>query len=248
MASEQESVWSRISNSAEWLRWLCETIYRHQGILAEKPGWLLGKNVCLVDGSEEVTKGKKKEYFMLHYCLDLFTLAMREMRLTGLKTGEKLRDFTVFGKGDIVLADRIYGSIPGMEYLRELGSDFVLRLRAGAFSIYDGEGRGVDLTGSLSDLQEGESKDIAVYYLSWRQECPRSHLRDTEGCGERTGRARTDNQKETKETRGKSAGRIGKGVQQIHHRGHLGWAGGFSGTGVGIIPDEMGDRSFVQTA
>jgi hypothetical protein len=160
----KKAVWSRICNSAEWLRWLCEHIYRHQGVLVERPAWLFGKTVCLVDGTEEVLHGSKKEYFMLHYSIDLFSLGMREMRLTDMKCGEKLTNFTVFGCGDIVVGDRAYGTIPGMEYLRGQGSDFVLRLRAGAFTVYDGQGERVNETECLSDLGEGESTGIVVYY------------------------------------------------------------------------------------
>ena len=38
----KKAIWSRIGNSAEWLRWLCEHLCRRQGILVEKPAWLLG--------------------------------------------------------------------------------------------------------------------------------------------------------------------------------------------------------------
>ena len=51
-----------------------------------------------------------------------------------------------------------------MEYLRERGSDFILRLRAGAFTVYDGEGAKVDPIGSLGNLAAGASASIAVKY------------------------------------------------------------------------------------
>ncbi|MDR0637997.1 MAG: hypothetical protein LBG27_03680 [Spirochaetaceae bacterium] len=95
----KKAIWSRIGNSAEWLRWLCERLCRRQGILAEKPAWLLGKHACLVDGTEEVLRGSKKACYMPRYGVDLFSLAMREMRLTDMKAGEKLANFTVFGRG-----------------------------------------------------------------------------------------------------------------------------------------------------
>jgi hypothetical protein len=160
----KKAVWSRIGNSEGWLKWLCETIYRAQGVLGEKPGWLKGKDVCLVDGSEAVLHGSKKEYFMLHYCVDLFSLAMKEMRLTDMKSGEKLLNFKTFGTNDIVVGDRAYGTIPGMEHLRESGSGFVLRLRANAFNLYDGQERKIDLIPRISDLKVGESRSIGVNY------------------------------------------------------------------------------------
>jgi hypothetical protein len=160
----KKAIWARVGNSAPWLRWLCENIYRHQGVVVKKPGWLNGKNVCLVDGSEDVTHGNRKKYFRLHYALDLFTLCMREMRVTDIKSGEKLSTFRTFDAKDIVVADRIYGTIPGMEYLRERGSGFVLRLRAGAFTLYDGKGKKIALLPRLQGLKAGKSRSIAVRY------------------------------------------------------------------------------------
>jgi hypothetical protein len=160
----KKAVWSRICNSGEWLKWLYETLCRKQGILVEKPGWLFGKNVWLVDGNEAVLCGRRKKYYMLHYGVDLFTLAMKEMRLTDIKSGEKLLNFRTFGKSDIVVGDRAYGTIPGREHLRERESGFVLRLRARAFNLYDGQKKKIDLIESLSGLKEGESRSIAVNY------------------------------------------------------------------------------------
>jgi hypothetical protein len=101
---------------------------------------------------------------MLHYCLDLFTLGMREFHITGMETGEKLCNFTGFGENDIVMGDRAYGTLPGIEYLRQQGSGFVVRLRGKAFAVYDGEGRKISIAGQVRGLKEGESADIQAYY------------------------------------------------------------------------------------
>jgi hypothetical protein len=158
-------VYKRIRSSAEWLKWLCENFYRNNGLLAEKPPWLKGKQVCLVDASEDVICGSRKSYFRLHYCLDLFTLGMRELKVTDIKTGETLTNFTQFGKNDIVIGDRIYGTIPGMQYLQEQQSGFVLRLRAHAFTAYTEQGRKINLLGRLRGLKAGESRSFEVWYL-----------------------------------------------------------------------------------
>jgi hypothetical protein len=130
-----------------------------------KPQWLEGKQVCVVDASEDVICGRRKGYFRLHYCLDLFTLGVRELKITDIKTGETLSNFTEVGKEDIVVGDRIYGSIPGMSYLEEQGSGFVLRLRAKAFTVYNGQGRKIGLLGRLKGLKAGESRSFVVWYL-----------------------------------------------------------------------------------
>jgi hypothetical protein len=97
---------------------------------------------------------------------------MKEMHLTEGQNGEKLARFEQLGPNIIVVADRIYGTIPGMEHLREQGSGFVLRLRARAFTVYDGEGRKIELLDQFVDLKEGESGSIQVYYRVDGQDIP----------------------------------------------------------------------------
>jgi hypothetical protein len=89
---------------------------------------------------------------------------MKEMLLTDMKTGEKLKNFKTFGSNDIVVCDRAYGTIPGIEHLRGSGSGFVVRLRAHAFNLYDEQGQKIDLIPQLTGLKDGESRSIEVNY------------------------------------------------------------------------------------
>jgi hypothetical protein len=99
---------------------------------------------------------------MLHYSLDLFTLATREFLVTDNKTGEKLRNFKKFGKNDIVMGDRMYGTIPGITWLMKHKSDYVLRIKSGGFSIYNNKNKKIDLLKRLSMLKEGKIADISA--------------------------------------------------------------------------------------
>jgi hypothetical protein len=72
----------------------------------EQPAWLLEKRVYLVDASDESVYGSSKTDFRLHYCIGLFDLCMKEIRLTDAKTGEQLSNFQSFEKGDLIIADR----------------------------------------------------------------------------------------------------------------------------------------------
>ena len=90
------AVFKRLQKCGEWLKWICQHICRKAGLLGEKPKWLEEKNIILFDGSHEGknTDQGQYEYFMLHYSLELFTLSLREFKITDSKTGEKLRNFT----------------------------------------------------------------------------------------------------------------------------------------------------------
>ena len=160
----KNAVYKRIRGSGEWLAWLCQAIGRAGGMLAEPPELLRGKSVCLIDGSEDAVCGSAKADYRLHYCVDLFTLGMKEMRLTEAGAGERLSLFERLGPGDVVLADRAYGTIQGLEYLRLRGSDFVLRLRSNAFQAYDSQGRKIEVTSCFEALDEGDSASVQVCY------------------------------------------------------------------------------------
>ncbi|MDR2247807.1 MAG: hypothetical protein LBE17_14245 [Treponema sp.] len=77
----------------------------------------------------------------------LFDLGMKEMRLTDAKTGERLSNFGSFGKGGLIIADRAYGTLAGMEYLEECGSEYLLRYRSGAVNQYNEGQEWVEVTG-----------------------------------------------------------------------------------------------------
>jgi hypothetical protein len=162
----KSAVWKRVRNCGEWLRWLCENIYRNQGLIVEKPEYLKNKRVCLIDATEDASSGSvgNKIFRRLHYCIDLFTLCVVDLHLTDRKTGEKISNFDCFGKNDIVIGDRIYGTIPGIEHLKKTLSGFILRLRAGAFKLYDKNGKRINIIRSLRGLKAGETADLDVFY------------------------------------------------------------------------------------
>jgi hypothetical protein len=156
------AILKRVRNSAAWLQWLCEHICRQAGFIAEKPEWLKNRNVILVDGTEDVKCGVRRQCYMLHYSLELFTLAARELLITDRKTGEKLSNFKRLGKGDIVIGDRIYGNLPGIAYLRRQNADYLLRIQGFKHAFFNGKMQKIDLLECLSGLKDGETADITA--------------------------------------------------------------------------------------
>jgi hypothetical protein len=78
---------------------------------------------------------------------------MKEMWLADAKMGEKLSNFERFGKDALIIADRAYGTIGGIEYLLGRGSDFLLRYRTNAFNLYAGEHERVEVTDFFQGLE-----------------------------------------------------------------------------------------------
>jgi hypothetical protein len=160
----KNAVYERIIKSEQWLLWMCQTICRNQQVLVDKPAWLTGKDVCLIDASDEPVHGSDQADYRLHYCVELFSLCMKEMKFTETKQGEKLVNFEKLGADDVVVADRAYGTIQGIEYMGARKGDYVLRLRANAFNLYDGNQNKVELLSYLPDLGEYESGSVDLYY------------------------------------------------------------------------------------
>jgi len=72
---------------------------------------------------------------------------------------------TGLSKNDIVVADRAYGTLPGVGYLMGLQADYVLRVRGSGFSIYDQNEQKIDLLAQFTGLKEGESAEVMAYCL-----------------------------------------------------------------------------------
>jgi hypothetical protein len=161
----KKAVYTRIINSVSWLRWLCENIYRRSKDIIEKPEWLGEKDVYLVDASDEPVYGSKKADYRLHYAINLFDLGMKEMHLTETKVGERLGNFVNFGKGDVVIGDRGYCSIKGIEHILSSGADYLIRYGTNRFNLYDEERNGVDVLKYFEGLAEGESSSVCLYYV-----------------------------------------------------------------------------------
>lgn len=195
----KNAVYERIAGSEAWLKWLCHNIVRGNGLLAEKPGWLEGKRVCLIDASDQAVYGSKTSDYRLHYGVDLFTLDVVEMHLSEITQGERVGNFEYFGAGDVVIGDRAYGNIQGIEYLRGRGSDFVIRLRTGAFRVYTKEGEPVELADYFERLGEGESGETTVYYKTGNEYLPlRICARRKSAEEEQEGRERLEKTKQRK--------------------------------------------------
>jgi hypothetical protein len=58
--------------------------------------------------------------------------------------------------GDLVLADRVYATLSGMEYCTNKGCHYIARMRAKSFKLYDGEGNVIDLLEYMKSNRSGE--------------------------------------------------------------------------------------------
>lgn len=87
-------------------------------------------------------------------------------KLTEITTGESLLNYE-FHEDEIIIiiiGDRGYISIKGMEYVRKAGADFILRYQKNTFNIYDENGNKIDILSCLNHLKELENTSFTGFY------------------------------------------------------------------------------------
>lgn len=152
----------------EWIKWRNEHMAADEQQMYQKPEQLKDYCVMAIDASDIVGKGAVKQFFRLHYAVNLFTMNSEMFTITSEQTGESLKNYELQPK-DLVLADRIYATITGMEHCRKAGADFILRLRNKAFKLYDSEGNEIVLSDLLKNT-DMTAWDHYVFYLNSQKE------------------------------------------------------------------------------
>ena len=153
----------RIRKSGEWLRWMGKELCAMQGASIPKPAFLGKREVKLVDASDETTRGQEKTTWRLHYVFNLFEFECASVELTTNKEGERLTRHNVT-KNDIMIADRIYSTMSGIEHVMANEGDYVLRFKSKAFHLYDEKGNRLELQPLLRRLKPLESMDVHCCY------------------------------------------------------------------------------------
>ena len=151
----------RLQSSSEWLRWMALEMLKTKHRF-KVPVYLSDYNVKTVDASVISEPGSTGTDWRLHYCLKLFTLQCDQFMITRQKTGESFTNFKV-SKGDLLIGDRAYGYLKGLKHIRQNDGDFLARIRAKAFNIYDSNNKKIKLIRLLKPLPIGQIKELEVY-------------------------------------------------------------------------------------
>ena len=158
----------RFNRCNDWIKWINEHMVSAEQQIYQKPEQLKDYCVLAIDASDMVSKGAAKQIWRLHYAVNLFSMNSEMFKITSEKTGESLKNFELQPK-DLVLADRIYATITGMEHCLKAGADFILRLRNKAFKLYDSEGLEIVLSSLLKNT-DMTAQDHYVFYLNSKKE------------------------------------------------------------------------------
>ena len=157
------AAFKRIKNSGDWLQWMAKELCSVQGATIEKPAFLGERQVKLIDASDETTRGKDKSTWRLHYVFNLFEFQCSSMEVTTNKEGERLTRHEIC-ENDIMIADRIYCTMSGIEHVLGNNGNFVLRFKSKAFNLYDEFGNPLELLPFFRQLEPLKSTDVNCYY------------------------------------------------------------------------------------
>ena len=159
----------RFAACKEWFKWMNQKMTEECTPIYSVPEKLSGKTVKAVDASDICTKGAVKQTWRLHYAFDLFSMSSSEFHITPESNGETLENFTLH-PNDLIIADRAYATITGIEYCKAAKADFVMRLRNKAFTLYNENGDVIRLTEDILKNVGTECQDFIVYYKSKNKE------------------------------------------------------------------------------
>jgi len=101
--------------------------------------------------------------------MDIFTLETIEMKLTDYKEGEKLSQYSELQAKDIVVADRVYGTLKSIEYALSRGCDYVLRLKSNPFNLYDEFGGQIDIAERIKKMKQGAYAELNLRYKKGKE-------------------------------------------------------------------------------
>jgi hypothetical protein len=159
----------RFAQSGEWFEWITGEIVTKQLANYTKPAFLEAYRPIAVDASDVVEKGRSGKTYRLHYAIDIFSLQSYLYKITKEEVGESLINFS-FAKGDLVMGDRVYGTITGIEHCLKCGADYLLRLRTNCFNIFDFDGNRIEILSKIGHLNFEESTEFTgyIYYSKER--------------------------------------------------------------------------------
>lgn len=152
----------RFAKCKDWLEWMVSEVRSKKIIEYAVPEWLNVYTLVALDASDVSEKGRSRRVFRLHYAIDFFKLCGLSYKITSQKVGEKLANFDI-KTGWLILADRIYGTLTGMEHCLTTGADLILRLRHNAFKLFDNAGNELKLLDWLQNITCETAGNLAVF-------------------------------------------------------------------------------------
>jgi hypothetical protein len=152
----------KFAKCRDWLAWMVSQIVpgplTEYNCLKEFSGCV----ITALDATEVSEKGRSGQVFRMHYAIDLLKMCSLAYKITAQKTGETLLNFDI-KKNWLILADRVYGTLTGIEHCLKSKANFVIRLKHNAFKMFDANGKEINLLSRLKNVKSDAATDIEVF-------------------------------------------------------------------------------------
>lgn len=152
----------RFEQCGDWFNWIAKQLKTSGMANYKKPEYLNQYSVLTADSSTVTEKGRSARTWRLHYAFDIFEMRSESYNITEQKVGESLVNFE-FKPHQLVIADRGYSNISGMKHCSAMKADYILRMRANNFTLYDEDGKKVNLPDILSKQTNAGCVDISLH-------------------------------------------------------------------------------------
>ena len=152
----------RFEKCGNWFKAINNKIAKQGLIDYQKPTWLEEKVVIAVDASDVTEKGRSGRTYRLHYALDIFKMGSVDHSITDVKVGESLVNFNL-EPGHLVIGDRAYATIKGIEHCEKNGVEFILRMRKNSFTVRNEQGESVDFLKTIQSSGSEEHVDMRAF-------------------------------------------------------------------------------------
>lgn len=123
----------------------------------------LKRAIRLIDATCITCRGSKTTERRVHLTLDLGTNRTTSIELTDRSGGESLERFSLRA-GEIVIADRAYGTRKGLAYTTRAGAEFVVPFAWKNLPLETLEGESWDLLAWLRSLPEARAREYPVQF------------------------------------------------------------------------------------
>jgi len=133
------ALFKRLRLSQGWLLWMCEQLIKQRGARGFDTAPLKNRRVLAVDASDIREPAARASSWRLHYALSLPTLRCEHAHFSSPEVAESLCNFPIEA-GDVVMADRAYGTRSQLGWLKQQGADAIVRVSPNHFLAQENAG------------------------------------------------------------------------------------------------------------
>jgi len=156
------AILKRLKTSGDWFNWMTNQLLDIRGLSINTPSDFSDYNIRTIDASVVSEPGSTGTDWRLHYSMELFTLKCDHFKITSPDVGESLLNYPV-KQNDLLIGDRAYGNYKGMNYIIQNEAFYILRIKKGAFNIYNSNSEKLDIMSYLKKLKVGQTLELDCF-------------------------------------------------------------------------------------